>query len=696
MLALRKIFFIALFLVAINAKGMGTAGSSAAGPSSPSFDMTATTVISPEEVSLAIVHMANTYFTPDKIATAQKTGLLTESAQTFLESAQNIINKVIPAGDALFSQTPGYQEHKQKLLAQIEQFSTLLGYTGPLHTIASISLGHIKTIGELEKKLKDCGYNNEFLYQLSEGTIDRLLTPETIAARSSGITKEQRKKLHDLLLVKRNYLQELRTLYAQGETALAHFYERPEWHLTLEETYQAHLRELSSKLQKTKKNSRHQKHFQEEKTLYVETLEQFSRLNPVAAHCFKTFPKETLALQNKDYYHGFAINMRGALYEIEAALQTHEHGKKVLAFGPEVRLFFNAQTKQKLVEEIQKQPFLRPEVINHHGQTFYSLTQEFDLVTDTLIECKCAEDASAYIENLKREDFISRHIADADKVEVSAQTSSDSIRNKPIVCYIKYSDDFLRKEKKLREEKKVNEEESAATLKGLVERTRKEGRRKESMVADAGFSLWNGDIYQHTLVVSNPYDEMPTIEQLKALKQAIEKIGNNRFVLSIRAAQKHEQLLLNRLKELVNIYPAHATKITGRRHSLPGRQSPSLFPALETGESSAPGSRCASPEPGPLDEMRTPMPLLDIVFCEPVQTEQCSDQESNDSDDELPSAPKNTASPVRPTLVRRRLQTPISLPEPFSTSPRIPLPAERAAQRPVACKKLNFEKNSGR
>lgn len=462
------------------------------------------------------------------------------------------------------------------------------------------------------------------------------------------------------------YIKELKKLNNASENILKSFYETADIRLTHQDK-STKSASASEQLLKTKMD-------------YNTCLKKLAHVDPTASKTFSAFrlPKEML----DTYYHGLAINIRGALYELEAALQAHEHGKTIIAFGPEMRLLFDPATNKKVVDKIQQCPFLHPEQFTYKGITYCSLKQEFDLVTkDALIECKCTEDASAYIENLQREKFMAEHVSTANHVmftscpEITNRMMAHAIKDKPVVCYTKYADNFLKKEQQLlkeKEEAKVeagdctkdfdeSDEELDTEIEELAERTLAEGRHREHLITRAGFSLWNGKTYVYTLSIPSAYQELPDIEELARLKKTIKAIDNEKLTLSVLAPKSHRKEIAKRLKEVTSIYaPQHTMS-----------RSPSMT-NLSLEETKEDTDKAGSKDL--FDHLREPLPLYDAILIDSNDGTIWKLFQKEDSLHPVRSASKQSPACNRTAIREKRLQLAV-------TSPKIAQAAERHKAR---------------
>jgi hypothetical protein len=252
-----------------------------------------------------------------------------------------------------------------------------------------------------------------------------------------------------------------------------------------------------------------------------------------------------LEMKEQERADSMVVNIRGKLYELQAALGAEGHGKKIQAFGQEMRLTFEKSspifaeiTEHIMTDETDKDPnhFLSPE---KSSTNTILLKQEFDLITDTeIIECKSTNwNIAQYIQNLNRQKFMIDSINDAIKIhiidknknqqKISPEIAMQMFGNRSIICYVEYA-----------------AKPGQGGLKDLFE---KGTYFQERRLIEQGFTLWNGEKYFHALTIK----DQTSFKAPEVFKELIEKYKNldkNQFILYIIERKKYHKLMLQRVE----------------------------------------------------------------------------------------------------------------------------------------------------
>jgi hypothetical protein len=513
----KKLFELGIFLVLVPALCLAAPKKRTASPMEPQQ------MAMP--LSQAIIELATTYFTPEKLAVAQIETRISPETRTCIERMQQYLPTTIMRADQVFSnpEIPGYTELKKKILAYMQHFSVCLGYNR----------------AEITQKNAEL---TELLQNISQKMTEQQATDDDFK-QTSPTTGEKRFK--HFLQYKKNYFSLLRELDTLSPTdAVRH--ERPEKDLTLRHAYTDRLLYLQGQLSqhdasnagsaqeapkaKRKRKSdpgqaTEQRHLDGIKKAYAKCFHRLVTLAPDAARQFEIRELELLVDTQQpvahNCYNAYAIGLRSCLYELEAALQAIDHGEAIIAFDAQVTLTFNTETQSALVQEIQSHPtYLQPTFPHNTHQCI--LSQEFDLITDHhIIECKCINHAiDEYITNLQREQFIAQHVRDAVGYTVlsGGQNLSASltplITDKRVICYVKYTE-FAQQ--------------------NLYSQTH---AQEEMRLLEQGFPLWNGVMYCYTLTQDYFNREQ---SPYTSLQETIRRVGPDRFLLHIIVANETEK-----------------------------------------------------------------------------------------------------------------------------------------------------------
>lgn len=400
-------------------------------------------------------------------------------------------------------------------------------------------------------------------------------------------------------------------------------------------------------------------------------------------NCFSNIPGychlkkkiyDTLKASTRSHDQSTINNIRGACYELEAALLAQQQGEKILSFGATVSinlpiehsLYQKLMNSGKVLSPSQKKPQL------------LQINQEFDLVTDKqLIECKCVDNAlhKKYKKNFSRQKNVAQNIHACNgyvslKNGDGKEENINLIANKPIVCFVKYADPKSSFSKLLNLFKKTTEKKQPPASQEDIESPLLKSPLKKfaaialdqdpdaiesELVEDQGISLWNGKDYFNSLIIHNAAIEMPELEDLKKLKTLIAVIGQDNFFLHIKAKREDQAAIITRLGN-VGILESitHAERkneglarhmssssslqeVGSRKRSLSFTTSNSATNVVSQETTIAPTTPRTQ---SPLEDLRTPLYIAGIVFTE------------------IPATPQKTgvlSSPLK-NSVRKRLK----------------------------------------
>lgn len=374
------------------------------------------------------------------------------------------------------------------------------------------------------------------------------------------------------------------------------------------------------------------------------TLEKTSCLDPVT--------KRLKPAKGQDILESHLQNLEGNLYELEAATVAHCKGEKIAAFGPVVRLFFNAR------DPIDLHGLAKNNVGN--GSPLIYVQQEIDVVADQIIECKNIRNGALgeYKDCFEKKKAFLSLIEDAVDCEVvmeDGQLSIDDIKNKLLIGYIKYMQDRAGR---------ISPEKIMATVSRLephqeAERlTPKEIEEMQNLL-NFGRDIGRDDIREQFLGMPIPIvdqveqlqhfsfniskiEEIPSIMQIKELKQHIDKQGAERFSLRV-VAPAHLQSIVATYLGFFGIKQSE-----GRARGHKRSRSVDYTPLQERQDSSI--EEIA--KRGKLEALRKPMWLKELLFADPANIKKFGSPQKR----KISSSPKKKE---REDSDKRRKKTPI-------------------------------------
>jgi hypothetical protein len=548
-----KLFRNNLFLASALMLALPWTGIFAMDVASCSYNLRSKDVMS-GDLTQKIISILKNSFTQENITALESNNVVSEEMLSYLKKAIQSIPAALEEGDKFFIQTLGYQEDlKKKLHESLKDFSD-------------------KYISNIKASTKNDSINN--LHRARE-FID--LSQEKLLMLKTALQIESQGKIELLQIVLQEILQ---ALYQKEIDNISKKIEQVKKRLPKDptkessarnelNTHQTKINELKAK--PTDQNE--QTTFAKKLPTLIQELEEsidkkkrhynreFKNLIDLGITNEDTKKLNGLGIKNSDLYsvemnnqakpNSLIVNIRGKLYELEAALAAKNHGKNILEFGKKIHFYFK---KDFLGEEIEKHrevkgindphnKFLKPTEAGENKE-YLIITQEFDIVTGNsiknrieageIIECKTTNyDVSQYIINLKQQQFLSQH---AEKAEFIVEGESHKgprkktsdiqcFINKPIVCYVKYMDSHS---------------------KCLSNKT---DLLQEDLIK-LGFTLWDGETYHHALKITDPYSDMLDAKEILALKKQILSIGQDRFILHIIAPNKHHK----RICEILNVF----------------------------------------------------------------------------------------------------------------------------------------------